>query len=174
MKMIKLPELIQTYVWDCGPKALQAVFAYYGIHAREDDIMEMAGTTKDGTPISGMKKTVKKYGLKCQAGRMTIEEVKNYIGRGIPVILLLQAWPMKKVEDWSRHWDDGHYAVAVGCTAEKIIFEDPWILSRSYLTHKELEKRWHDKIGNRRFYNFGLAICGQENSRSLKKMVRMG
>lgn len=174
MKTIKLPELIQTYIWDCGPKALQAVLAYYGIHAREEDIIKTAGAIKTGTPISGLKKAIKKYGLKCRAGKMTAEEVKNYIKKRIPVILLLQSWTIQKNVDWSQNWDDGHYAVAIGYTRKKIIFEDPWILSRSYLTYEELEERWHDKIGGRRFYNFGLAIYGKKSSSSLKKVVHMG
>ena len=174
MNTIKLPDLIQTYIWDCGPKALQAVFAYFGIHAREEDIMEVAGTTETGTPISGFKKAVKKYGLNCKAGKMTVEKVKNYIDRGIPVILLLQAWTIKDNVDWRKNWDDGHYVVAVGYTARKIIFEDPWVLSRSYLTYEELGERWHDRIGKRRYYNFGMAIYGKKGSYSLKKMVHMG
>ncbi|MDD5290918.1 MAG: cysteine peptidase family C39 domain-containing protein [Patescibacteria group bacterium] len=174
MKMINVPELIQTYIWDCGPKALQSVFAYYGIHAREEDIIKIAGTTRNGTPISGMKKAVKKYGLKSAAGKMTIEEVKSYINRGIPVILLLQAWPKKKIKDWSRHWDDGHYVVVVRYTARRIIFEDPWVLSRSYLTYEELAERWHDRIGGRRYYSFGMAVYGENGSRRLKRIVHMG
>lgn len=125
MKIKKFLELRQTYFWGCGAKAMQAVLAYYGIDVHEEAIMKLAGTTKTGTPVKGLKKVVKKYGLKCEAGKMTIEEVKNYIKKRIPVIILLQVWTIKENVDWGKHWTDGHYAVVVGYNKKKMYFEDP-------------------------------------------------
>lgn len=51
MKIIFLPQLRQTYNYDCGAKATESVLAYYGLEVREDLIMKSASTTKNGTKI---------------------------------------------------------------------------------------------------------------------------
>jgi ABC-type bacteriocin/lantibiotic exporter with double-glycine peptidase domain len=173
MKIDKFPELRQTYYWDCGAKAIQAILAYYGIDVHEETIIKLAGTTETGTPIKGLKKVIKKYGLKFDGGRMTIEDIKKYIDKKIPVILLLQAWPMKKITDWENYWDDGHYAVAIRYDKKKIYFEDPWTFFRTYLSYDELQKRWHDRVGGKEYYNYGLAVYGKKISYNLRKIIHM-
>jgi len=174
MKIIKFPELKQTTDYDCGATALTAVLAYFGINVAEKDIMQAAKTTKFGTPIVGLKKVVKKYGLKYQAGEMTAEQVKRYIDKKIPVILLIQAWTDKDSVAWQKDWTDGHYAVAIGYDKTKMYFEDPWTTLRTYLTYKELAKRWHDvdKHG-KKYLNFGLAVYGKKSSYDLHKTIHM-
>lgn len=38
--MLNFPELRQTYGYDCGAKATEAVLAYFGMDIREDLIMK--------------------------------------------------------------------------------------------------------------------------------------
>ena len=173
MTTITLPQLRQTFDYDCGAKALQAVLVYYGIEEKEDSLIKQLKTSKDGTSIINIIKTAKKYGLKTDSGEMTIKDIKKYIEKKIPVILLLQAWSEKKNINWEKDWVDGHYVVAIGYTKDKILFEDPSSFVRTYLKYDELEKRWHDIDGNKKYIHYGIAIFGKRPKFNPKKIVHM-
>lgn len=174
MKILVFPELRQTYNYDCGAKAAHAILAYYGIDVRESEIIKISHTTRAGTPLRGIIKTMKKHGLKCQAGAMTIDKIKKYIDKKIPVLLVLQAWTDKKRINWEKDWIDGHYVVAIGYDRSKIYFEDPSSIMRTYLTNRELIKRWHDvDTDGKKYINYGLAVYGKKNKFSLKKSIHM-
>jgi len=174
MKMLTFPELRQTYSYDCGAKAAHAVLAYYGIDARESDVIKEAGTTRAGTPIRGIAKVMRKNGLKCKAKPMTIEEVKKSIDLKRPVILVLQAWTEKKNIDWKKDWADGHYVVAIGYDRRRMYFEDPSSVLRTYLNYRELAERWHDvDTDNKKYVNYGIIIYGKRPRYSLKKRIHM-
>jgi len=172
MKILPFPRLRQAYDYDCGATVAEAVLIYYGLNIMEGILMRVAKTTKLGTPPKGIMKTIKKYGLKYKAGRFTIEEVKRNIDKKIPVILLLQAWTDKKKVNWEKNWSDGHYVVAIGYDKNKIYFEDPYSILRTYLTYNELEKRWHDKSKGKKYFHFGIAVYGKP-SFNLKKKIHM-
>jgi ABC-type bacteriocin/lantibiotic exporter with double-glycine peptidase domain len=174
MKLICLPQLRQTYDFDCGSKALQSILAYYGIEIREDKIMNTAKTNKDGTSPQGIKRAISKYGLQSKSGKMTIENLKRYIDLKIPVLILLQAWPGKDKTNWEKDWLDGHWVVAIGYTKEKIIFEDPWSIYKTYLKYDELLKRWHDKgLDGKKYLNFGIAVFGRRPVFKRDKLIHM-
>ncbi len=174
MKTITLPQLRQTYSYDCGAKVLQSVLVYYGIEVREDYIIKSAGTSKDGTPINGIIKVAKKHGLKTDSRQMTIKDVKEYLKKNIPVILVLQAWTKKKKIDWENDWVDGHYVVAIGYTKDKIIFEDPSSFVRTYLKYEELLKRWHDIDQDGKIYfHHAIAVFGKKPRFNRDKIVHM-
>lgn len=117
--------------------------------------------TKNGTKIGKIKEFFRQQGLKIKAGRMSINDLQNYINQKIPVIVVLQAWPGRKNIDWQNDWSDGHYVAAVGYTKDRIIFVDPSAYNYTYLTHQELLRRWHDvDVNGKKYFNFGLAIFG--------------
>jgi ABC-type bacteriocin/lantibiotic exporter with double-glycine peptidase domain len=97
MKKLKFPELRQAHDWDCGASAIQSVLAYYGIDVSEEVIIKLAKTNEEGTSPAEMKVALKKYGLDAKDGKMTIGDIKKYLDKGIPVILLVQAWTDKKI-----------------------------------------------------------------------------
>lgn len=174
MKIINLPQIRQTYGYDCGAKTIQAILVYYGIEIRGDHIMKFAQTTKEGTQIQSMIRVIKKYGLKTDSREMTITDVKNYLNKKIPVILVLQAWTKRKNIDWEKDWRDGHYVVAIGYTKDRIIFEDPSSFPRTYLSYNELEKRWHDVGQNgKKYIHHGIAIFGKNPEFIPGKIVHM-
>ena len=175
MKSIILPKLHQTYGYDCGAKALQSVLTYYGIEMREDFIIKDAKTSKKGTSIKGIIKVAEKYGLKTVSKEMSLKEIKKYINKKTPVILLLQAWAEKKVTNWEKDWADGHYVVAVGYTQDKVLFEDPSSFSLTYLKYNELEKRWHDidSRNGKKYYHHGIAVFGKKPKYKKDKIVKM-
>ena len=175
MKILDFPELIQTYKYDCGAKALNAVLEYYGIDVSEGEIMKIAGTDKkSGTPIEGVLKVLKKYKLKFEAGTLKISQIKRYINKKIPVILILQAWSSDKKVLWEKNWGDGHYVIAIGYDKKKIYFEDPYSVFRTYLTYKELDKRWHDKNKGKKYIHYGIAVYGKKPKFDSNKKIHMG
>lgn len=164
MRILEFPDLRQMSNYDCGATAVQSVLAYYGIDFREEKVLKMAGTTKDGTPIEGIKKILKHFKLRFREKEMDIEQIKKCIRRKIPVIMLVQAWADKKV-DWANDWNDGHYVVAIGYSQKKIYFEDPAAYNKTYLFYHELRERWHDIDTNpngKKYFNFGIPVYGKK------------
>lgn len=174
MKILRFPELRQAYDYDCGANALESVLSYYGFDVSEDRIIKKAKTTKDGTSIKGILKTIKKFRLKSKSGEMTINQIKEYIDKKIPVILLLQAWTEKKKVNWEKDWHDGHYVVAIGYDKSKFYFTDPSSVLRTYLTFKEFGERWHD-IGTdgKKYIHFGIAVYGKKPKFNFKQKIHM-
>ncbi len=172
MKILPFPDLRQTYDYDCGAKAIQGVLMYYGIDVREDEILETSKTDKRGTSVKGIEQTITKFGLKFDRGKMTVGDVKSYIDKECPVILLVQAWSDDRNVDWENDWKDGHYVVAIGYDDTRLLFEDPSSIYRTYLTFNDLGKRWHDiGLNGIKYINFGIAVYGKEPSFSAKKVI---
>jgi predicted double-glycine peptidase len=174
LKVLDFPSIRQTFKWDCGANVVQSVLEYYGIDQREESVIKSAGTDQSGTSVVGIRRAVKKFGLKEVAGEMTVDDIKKYINKKIPVIIPLQAWTNKKKVNWEENWSDGHYAVAIGYDQKKIYFEDPSSFNRTYLTYSELNKRWHDEgMDGKKYINWGIAVFGKKpayNSRKIKHM----
>ncbi|MEF3691656.1 MAG: cysteine peptidase family C39 domain-containing protein [Candidatus Moraniibacteriota bacterium] len=151
MKILNFPELRQAYEYDCGASALQSVLAYYNIDVREELIIKYLKTnSKNGTSIKNMTQVLKKFNLKFESRKMTIMEIKDYINKKIPVLILLRAW------------DDDHWVVAIGYNKEKIIFEDPYSIKRSFLKNKEFLKKWHTNEIDSEFPNHGIAVFSKK------------
>lgn len=176
MNLIELPILRQTYNYDCGAKALQSVLAYYGKEVREDKIMKLAKTnSKQGTPIAGIKKVLKKNKINFLAKKLTLEELKHALREKKPVIILIQAWTNQKCICWEKDWADGHYVVAIGYDKKNIYFEDPSSFERTYISQEEFLKRWHDEDTNhKKYYQYGIIIHGEKPKFSFKKLIHMG
>lgn len=176
MHILDFPEFKQSFEYDCGAKSLQALLAYYGIDSNEIDLIKLAGTNeKYGTPIKGIKKVAKHFGFKLIMKSLTIAELKKYLDKDKPVLLLLQAWSNKKIKNWQNHWDHGHFTVAIGYDKDKIYFEDPYTSVRTYLNYKELLKRWHD-IDNQsqtKYQNLGIIFYGKPKTYSSKQIIHM-
>jgi ABC-type bacteriocin/lantibiotic exporter with double-glycine peptidase domain len=174
MKILNFPEFRQTYEYDCGAKALQAVLEYYGIDVPEGRIISLAKTTKRGTSPKSVVNVIKRYRLKFKDGQLTVSQIKKYLDKKTPVIILLQAWTEKKKVDWEKDWADGHYVVAVGYDKNKVYFEDPYSVLRTYLTYKELNKRWHDKEDGKEYVHYGIAVYGEKPKFNPNKKIHMG
>ncbi len=170
MKMLDFPNARQTFEYDCGAKAMHAVLAYYGIDVNENEIIRIAHTNKkSGTSLQGMMAVARHFKLSATMGEMSVQKIKECIGKDIPIILLLQAWAKRKVKNWQNHWNDGHYVVAIGYDKKKIYFEDPYTISHTFLPYKELERRWH---GEKRC-RIGIVIKGKKKYSS-EKSIPMG
>jgi predicted double-glycine peptidase len=165
--MIELHNLRQTFDFDCGAKALQTAMAYYGIDAREDELIKELQTTKEGTRPVNMRRVAEKYGFKVRSGTgWTLEDIKWYVNAGTPVIVLLQAWAERfmTLEDWGKDYDDGHYAIVIDTRNEIVVFEDPSSFRRTWLVESEFLLRWHDRDPKtrRKLERFGMVLLGKE------------
>jgi len=173
-KILKFPRLRQSYEWDCGASAIQAVLAYYNFDVREEVIIKLAKTDQQGTLPAGLKKVAKAYKLKFTAGRMDLKDIKKYLDRRTPVILLLQAWAKKEKIIWENSWRDGHYVVAIGYDFRKIYFADPYNFRPTFLNYEELDKRWHDiDRHGKKYFNWGMAVLGKPAADQLTRPVHM-
>lgn len=174
--MLQFPNFRQTFDYDCGATAIQAVLAYYGINFRKDKIIKLAYTKPiRGTSMKGIRRVAEKYGFKLLEKSMTIKEVKKFIDKKIPVILALQAWNGKKRTNWKKTWKEGHYVVAIGYDVKKIYFEDPADIRKTHLNYSELEDRWHDKDGfsGKKYIHHGVVLLGKKPAHNLHKSVQM-
>lgn len=167
--ILDFPELRQVFNYDCGALALQCVLTYYGFETREDQLLKLLGTEstnikEHGTDTTAIVSVAKKFGLKAEIVIFkSVDEIKSYINKKIPVILLVQAWTDKKNVDWKTDNKDGHYVCAIGYNAENIFFEDPSSFVRTYLPNQELLDRWHDgsDVGKEIINNLGIVITGK-------------
>lgn len=173
MKILDFPNIRQTFDYDCGAKALQAVLAYYGIEIKEELLIKYAKTDpKKGTYIHEIVSTLDKFNLEHESKSMTIKDVKKYIDKNIPVLVLLQAWNGDKI-DYKTDYKDGHWVIAIGYDDDKIYFEDPYSFERTFLENKEFETRWHGKEDNKKIVNHGIAVYGKTKSYSSEKIIHM-
>ena len=165
--MINLHGGRQTFDFDCGPKALQVVMAYYGVEVREDELIVALGTGEHhGTSVADMVAVAQKHGFQVKASSgWTLKEVKKTVDAGDPVIVLLQAWADRymTLEDWRKDYKDGHYAIVIGFTKGVILFEDPASFRITWLRDREFLARWHDRDGktNETYEHFGMALLGK-------------
>ncbi|MEW6142659.1 MAG: cysteine peptidase family C39 domain-containing protein [Chloroflexota bacterium] len=169
--MIALPIGRQAFDFDCGAKALQVVFRYYGIDVREDTMVKELGSDKNGTSVKNMVAMAEKYGFhvvtRCGTSLRT---AKHYIDDGYPVIVLLQAWAERPMtlKDWREDDDDGHYAILIGYRNNIFVFEDPSSIRRTWLRKSEFLARWHDvdpRTGER-YDRFSIVLKGKQPAQS--------
>lgn len=94
---------------------METVQTCYGYSVREDSIMKIAGTDKNGTTLEGLMRVAKKYGLKFKAcENMTIDDLKKSINSRRPCITPIQVWRSSTKGSWESDWRHGHYVVPIG------------------------------------------------------------
>ena len=178
--ILDFPELRQSYDYDCGALSLQSVLVYYGLDMREEMVMKQLGSSEaHGTPITMMIAGATYYGIDVDTRNdLTIDDLKNSIDNGWPVIIALQAWA-----DYDRRhepnfsyndiWNEGHYVVAIGYDDQKIYFEDPSDPRRTWLSYPLLNDRWHDQDDTgEKYIHWGMICRGSPIFRS-NQMVYM-
>ena len=168
--VIDLHIMRQTFDYDCGVKALQTVMAYYGVDIREDTLIEELGADDDGTSVEKVIAVARSQGFHVEVKEhLTLEELKQYIKNGHPVIVLLQAWAERymTLKAWKEDYDDGHYAIVIGYKKGVLIFEDPSSFRRTWLRESEFLIRWHDidSHTNHIYNQFGMVLLGKEPAR---------
>ena len=165
-----IPPNTQKNEYTCGTAVVQAVAQYFGYWTHQDDVAKQLPTTRSkGTDMANIVKYFKAHKLSAEIKEnIEIADVEPFLTKpGVAVIVLFQAWGEKK--DYSKEWEDGHFAILVGIKGDTLYFRDPSMMgSIGYLTKSEFNKRWHDyemHDGKRKEYNHSVIIVkGHEDS----------
>jgi len=170
--MINLPSGRQTFDFDCGAKALQLVMAYYGVDAREDELMEELRCDIEGVPAQNMISVAEKKGFRVVAKcGFSLAEIKQLVDAKHPVIVLVQAWADRymTLEDWREDNEHGHYVIVIGYHGYAIVFEDPASFRRTWMTEEEFIVRWHDvdPRTKEKLDHFAMVLLGKEPARKV-------
>jgi uncharacterized protein len=176
--VIDLPSGRQAFDFDCGAKALQIIMAYYGLDIPEGELMDELKCSSRGTPLKNMISFAEKRGFQVIAKcGLSLDVVKEYIDKKIPVIVLVQAWAERymTLEDWKNDDDDGHYVIVIGYNGPIIIFEDPASFRKTWMTEEEFLVRWHDidPATNTKLDQFAMVLLGKEPAPQHKLMEHM-
>jgi predicted double-glycine peptidase len=161
---VPLPDTRQGEDYSCGASALQAVSGYFGVgpEEEEDYIRDLKMDIRVGSHPFQIIRAAKRYGLRVSEKEgMTVNEVKAYLDRGKPVMLMMQAWRDSQTEkSYAKEWGEGHWVVAIGYDRAGMYFEDPSLAAiRGFISYAELKERWHDTgPKNKRIDHYGLAV----------------
>jgi ABC-type bacteriocin/lantibiotic exporter with double-glycine peptidase domain len=172
---VPLPESAQVRDYTCGAACMQSVAAYFGALEKawgEEELASVMGIASDvGAHPHNIVKGARRFGLQWEEKwPMTDAELLSYLDRGIPVLLMLQAWrtPDRRKRRWAgwlSEWGEGHWVVAIGYDREGVYFEDPVLTgARGFLPYEELFERWHDvgpywrKPYEKYMYQYGIAL----------------
>lgn len=158
--LIRVPMTRQATDYTCGVAALQSVFMFFGDEILESVLSKnLKADPKEGTAYQQIVRVAKSKGYTVEVFKnMTLESLKSLIDKGKPVIVLIQAWPERKV-NYETDWEDGHYVVAIGHDKENIYFMDPSTLGNyTFIPIKEFLTRWHDTDSKVKLEHFGMLV----------------
>ncbi|WP_440948320.1 C39 family peptidase [Methanosarcina sp. T3] len=147
--LLQVPDVRQSTNYSCGASCFQAVVSYWGgKDMGEGQFIELVNTTlgetdRKGTTPSGIVEGAEKMGFRAEIREnLTLDDLRDSINKGVPVIVRLQAW-----KNADQSWEmnaSSHYMVVIGIDSKNVYFEDPWILgNRGYIPHDEFIERWH-------------------------------
>jgi predicted double-glycine peptidase len=149
--------------YNCGPAALKAVENSMGIGHTNQQAYEKETNTSEanGTPIVNLEQTAENHGHDVDSGEMSLEQLKQHVAVGTPVIVAVQLdGPEGGPSDG---WESGHYVVITGIDDNSVSFMDPNsdTPERSWSLQKFLS-RWHDHDYRGNVYNnWGMALAKQ-------------
>jgi len=177
-KLLDFPNTRQAYEFSCGPGAVQSVMAYYGSDFRESELINMLKTDKDeGTYVKDIIRFFHYNGFTTKLKqKMTIDELRKYIDRNIPVITLIQAWGNEQdfKHGYLDCWNDGHFVVVIGYTDNQILISDPALYNTGYIPISEFAGRWHDfDEGDKKTYHLGIAVYGKKPKFDKENFIRI-
>ena len=171
--LIRVPLTRQSSDYTCGVAVMQSIL--YFLDEKDDyseEILakELKADPSNGTSYRAMADLARSKGYRVDVKTgMALDDVHGYIDLRIPVIVLIQAWAESPV-DYSRDWEDGHYAVAVGYDRDAVYFMDPSTLGNyTYLLNQDFLDRWHDEDKGERLNQFGLIITRPDHEPSYEK-----
>jgi ABC-type bacteriocin/lantibiotic exporter with double-glycine peptidase domain len=75
----------------CGPAVLKMILSYYSIEKTEDELAELAGTTKGlGTDDNSLKRVLESFNLKVVIKNdSNFKDIQHWLNKDVPVIVEL-------------------------------------------------------------------------------------
>lgn len=142
---VRVPPAAQETGYTCGPAALLAALAAFGIGSEEDDLAALADTSAaGGTSIWGLKAAAEEASdgrVEAEAWQeMTLRGLVASLARGEVVLACIQAG------DDVDGYDASHWVVPCVVDAEGGVLElmDPSVEgARSMCSAEEFVQRWH-------------------------------
>lgn len=139
-KKIILPVggFIQPNESSCGPSSLKIVLDYFKDKRSVDYLIKETKCDENGTLHSGFIEAMEKLGYKYfEQADSSVEQIENFIQKGIPVIVDYQ--------DHHFH-SGGHFSVVIGYDNEKFIFSNPSLEEKhEWINKKDFEKDWWEE-----------------------------
>lgn len=168
--LIRVPLTRQTSDYTCGVAVMQSILYYLDEkddYSEEILISELKADPVKGTSYRAMADYARSKGYRIEVRtEMRLDDLREFIDKGEPVIVLIQAWAESPV-DYSRDLDDGHYVVAIGYDRDNVYFMDPSTLGNyTYLPNREFLDRWHDEDAGVHLNHFGMIISTEGRERS--------
>lgn len=170
---VRVPIIRQAYTYTCGDASLLGVLYYWEAYDHgESTLYQPLGTTdQEGTRPSKIADFAKSLNLDVELREnLTLEDIKGYLARSIPVIVDIQAWiDTPKLDfDWVNDVDDGHYVVLIALDESNAYFMDPSTpAGYAYIPLPEFVNRWHDEdiIDGQtvKYTHLGIAIMGSHH-----------
>jgi ABC-type bacteriocin/lantibiotic exporter with double-glycine peptidase domain len=122
----------------CGPAALSSVLSYYGLEIPPEAIAKTVYNKQlKGSLITDLENFAKGLAFQTESGQGTVEELRTFINRGKPVIVLVD------LGRWFLSLP--HYLVLFGYSQEGLIAHDGKKASRLF-TYPDFQKKW-EKMG---------------------------
>ena len=153
MKQFRLlKQTRQATEYSCGASALQSVLSYWGKDVDEEDLMKILGTNPEvGTYPEDIVRAARSLGFETEVKEnLTVEDIESSTKKGIPVIVLGQAWRSRKDSGMFPEdaWADGHYFVALAVDKDYVYFQDPFVrMGKGFMPRHEFEAIWHNVMG---------------------------
>jgi predicted double-glycine peptidase len=153
MKRIHLlKQTRQTTEYSCGASALQSVLSYWGKDVDEEDLMKLLGTNPEvGTYPEDLIRVARSLGFEAEVKEnITVDDIEASTKKGIPVIVLGQAWRSQKdsAKYMADDWADGHYFVTLAVDKDYVYVEDPFLrMGKGFMPRDAFEELWHNVMG---------------------------
>jgi hypothetical protein len=160
---------------NCGPSALGMILEAYGLWMPTSELRAMANTlqgtygTNDGIALDYLaeiarRANLKPFGLYGERGyrRWTVEEVREVVSRGYPVIALT----VYRLLPWSGGYGGNvnHYIVISGLVGDDFLYNDSAFGGSGgrglVITAEELERAWAQADIPRHAVAFGMGEAG--------------
>jgi ABC-type bacteriocin/lantibiotic exporter with double-glycine peptidase domain len=166
--LLPVPLISQAQPWSCGGAALMAALVYFGKFDEPESRLdaELGATPERGTLVSSIVAGARRFGLTADARTgLDLADLEAELQQQAAVIVAIQAWATEPVASWRTRWEDGHYVVVVGISAERVYVMDPSVRTGyAYLDRADFLDRWHDydvENGRRITYDhLGIVIRG--------------
>jgi len=130
----------QETPWTCGPAALRAVLAHYGIHVEEGWLANLIGNV----PVLGVRpgeliRGAQKLGCIATMGYFAdVAALRPFLANEVPIIVI--------VDSFLHPGKQGHYVVVTEVGPDTVTLMDPHVEgNKRVLSHADFEKRWWNK-----------------------------